>query len=666
MLWLSVLVRLWLQEGCQTYHKAPLSVVHGFRIIPKISAVAPLRLLATLCEESTAMSLVPRDDDAPTRQIGHRATSRVKKDDSRDKDSLPWNKEVTDAQGRRRFHGAFTGGWSAGYFNTVGSKEGWKPSQFVSSRSRRADRQKVRPEDFMDAEDLAEAAQAGKTLIMQKDFQDEDMPGDKRKPAEKQFEGMLTVNSESIGRQLLRTMGWREGKQVGDQEVSKALNRKVYGVSRPPIAGGEGAGVSTSSSSAAKTPRQFDTRTGLYQTRLKSDLRGLGYSGHNDILAPPLRLGRGNSVPFGAERSSSTSGLGLGALEAAGIHDEVYSSSNMDDYDIDIDVKGGEAAARARGRRGHGDEVGHQIAALAFVRPRKAERPPEEFKEIRVPPDFTGIHRFQHDELAQTVAEDLKRIPSAQDYLRGALHQIHQRMSIADRARALGEKKLPGPPPPKVLEEKLSREMVELISEKDRQKLAASLESAFTTSGKSLKTIDTDPDAWRRQFKEDPQKQERFERFLEVMAGKPGVKVPRHKLTNWQYQREMEEFTQIFNAKFKKLQSSQNKAQSSPAVAAKLRMYGRLTRTKEPWGPDRLLCLRFGVPDPYKDRPLPSKAQNTSSQRRYQETIDILQASQRSKSKIKGPSRLSRTNLSSLKAGRGISFVATSVSKTSS
>jgi hypothetical protein len=30
--------------------------------------------------------------------------------------------EVTDDQGRRRFHGAFTGGFSAGYFNTVGSK----------------------------------------------------------------------------------------------------------------------------------------------------------------------------------------------------------------------------------------------------------------------------------------------------------------------------------------------------------------------------------------------------------------------------------------------------------------------------------------------------------------------------------------------------------------
>ena len=30
---------------------------------------------------------------------------------------------VVDEEGRRRFHGAFTGGFSAGYFNTVGSAE---------------------------------------------------------------------------------------------------------------------------------------------------------------------------------------------------------------------------------------------------------------------------------------------------------------------------------------------------------------------------------------------------------------------------------------------------------------------------------------------------------------------------------------------------------------
>ena len=46
--------------------------------------------------------------------------------------------EVTDEQGRRRFHGAFTGGYSAGFYNTVGSLEGWTPSQFTSSRDGRA------------------------------------------------------------------------------------------------------------------------------------------------------------------------------------------------------------------------------------------------------------------------------------------------------------------------------------------------------------------------------------------------------------------------------------------------------------------------------------------------------------------------------------------------
>ncbi len=45
--------------------------------------------------------------------------------------------EVTDAEGRRRFHGAFTGGYSAGYYNTVGSLEGWNPSTFKSSREER-------------------------------------------------------------------------------------------------------------------------------------------------------------------------------------------------------------------------------------------------------------------------------------------------------------------------------------------------------------------------------------------------------------------------------------------------------------------------------------------------------------------------------------------------
>jgi Protein of unknown function (DUF1604) len=41
--------------------------------------------------------------------------------------------QVRDEQGRRRLHGAFTGGFSAGYFNTVGSKEGASSHRHPSS-----------------------------------------------------------------------------------------------------------------------------------------------------------------------------------------------------------------------------------------------------------------------------------------------------------------------------------------------------------------------------------------------------------------------------------------------------------------------------------------------------------------------------------------------------
>ncbi|CAG0900920.1 unnamed protein product [Darwinula stevensoni] len=49
--------------------------------------------------------LEPYEDDAPIKLKPKNIEDQV----------------VTDDQGRRRFHGAFTGGFSAGYFNSVGT-----------------------------------------------------------------------------------------------------------------------------------------------------------------------------------------------------------------------------------------------------------------------------------------------------------------------------------------------------------------------------------------------------------------------------------------------------------------------------------------------------------------------------------------------------------------
>lgn len=125
-------------------------------------------------------------------------------------------KKAVDENGRRRFHGAFTGGWSAGYFNTVGSKEGFQPQTFRSSK---ADRAKIaqRPEDFMDDEDFD---QAGQLLSTTKSF----TPTEINKSL---TENSLTSQKQTIGFKLLQIMGWKPGELIGQKSLVKKRSRPL-------------------------------------------------------------------------------------------------------------------------------------------------------------------------------------------------------------------------------------------------------------------------------------------------------------------------------------------------------------------------------------------------------------------------------------------------------
>ncbi|KAJ1366428.1 hypothetical protein KIN20_027088 [Parelaphostrongylus tenuis] len=127
---------------------------------------------------------------------------------------------VTDEQGRRRFHGAFTGGFSAGYYNTVGSKEGWTPQEFRSSRDQRAAKFQQRAEDLMDDEDLGEFGIGARRIRTAEDFTME-RKGEKRMAWEHDVTStrhgatsgkFIKPVSDSIGKRMLRAMGWREGR----------------------------------------------------------------------------------------------------------------------------------------------------------------------------------------------------------------------------------------------------------------------------------------------------------------------------------------------------------------------------------------------------------------------------------------------------------------------
>ncbi|KAL8658243.1 MAG: hypothetical protein Q9226_001153 [Calogaya cf. arnoldii] len=93
--------------------------------------------------------------------------SEINNDCEDDDSYVPvWKQEITDERGRKRLHGAFTGGFSTGYFNTVGSKGNRNPSTFISSReSKKKDSQPViqqKPEAFMDEEDITNTEEARK------------------------------------------------------------------------------------------------------------------------------------------------------------------------------------------------------------------------------------------------------------------------------------------------------------------------------------------------------------------------------------------------------------------------------------------------------------------------------------------------------------------------
>ncbi|KAK0565884.1 hypothetical protein OC861_003545 [Tilletia horrida] len=161
-----------------------------------------------------------------------------------------WEQEVRDDQGRQRFHGAFTGGFSAGYYNTVGSKEGWQPASFKSSRKDRAGAAQggaqQRVEDFMDEEDLAELRES-RELRGADSFggADATVPGTGQASSSEAYDPILgafglgsTASSasatqniggdgrirpapESLGTALLRKLGWKEGHGIGPRVTRK-------------------------------------------------------------------------------------------------------------------------------------------------------------------------------------------------------------------------------------------------------------------------------------------------------------------------------------------------------------------------------------------------------------------------------------------------------------
>ncbi|OSD05393.1 hypothetical protein PYCCODRAFT_1362247 [Trametes coccinea BRFM310] len=286
-----------------------------------------------------------------------------------------WKQEVRDEKGRRRLHGAFTGGFSAGYFNTVGSKEGWTPSTFVSSRAERAKKKVARPEDFMDEEDLAEIRENRK-LVDEHEEMEFGTAAEKRKQMEADDQDPITAAlaaslapppKDSVGAQILKKMGWRPGQGIGPRLTYAQRKRQDAGF-LDPSKEVEGDEDDVEEAKKHMYPRRDIP---VITAPRKDNFHGLGYT---------PGLGLNESVGYGGstQRQSSgpqiAAGFGLGALNDA------------DEDDIDIYDSGpGAGRSRVAFDETLGDDDQH--ISIGSSRGKRSER------ETRVPPGITQTFR---------------------------------------------------------------------------------------------------------------------------------------------------------------------------------------------------------------------------------------------------------------------------------
>jgi G patch domain-containing protein 1 len=537
------------------------------------------------------------------------------------------------------------------YFNSVGSKEGWTPSTFVSSRKDRAQKtqdggkkQQLRPEDFMDEEDLAEREEA-QQLETQGAFAG---LGSKTEDGTSKgmFSDMFKTTGETMGVKLLQRMGWRQGQGVGAKVKRRAQGDKT-----------------------GDTHLFAPENTRMITFSKKTDKKGLGFAGEgsldglvgrnandedDDSDADARILSANRSKILVKPKKLKKSSFGVGVLNDTGSDDE-------DPYAIGPSINYSKIIGGDKKKRKGGLVASTTTQRPTFTSSKETTQRPantlEGFRrchdgrlplngfvlstkplliltEIRYPPptvpqDWKPKRATKFDVQSSTFEStaDAAKASSLDAKARSALlgeaplpgKSIFDFMTPAARdklASASGRSNLPqarGESAPAGFEASkptaTNRTLWDLIPDLDPQTASAALHRGHS--------------GWMP-YSEDLDKRARYTAFLTLRAGLSSTLPPRP--PTWsaeEWAKELREFAQaaevfkpISGLMATRFTSSTTKpklatdapdaapaeAPSKPAdpaeEAAKVGMYGPLTREKHLFYPTRLLCKRFGIKPP--------------------------------------------------------------------
>ncbi|KAL7924205.1 hypothetical protein ACQKWADRAFT_319713 [Trichoderma austrokoningii] len=540
------------------------------------------------------------------------------------------------------------------YFNTVGSKEGWTPATFVSSRTNRHKDEPAslqqRPEDYMDEEDLADAAEA-QTLKTAQAFaglgsstQDELRAGG--------LMGLFRADGDTMGLKLLRRMGWKDGQGIGPK-IRRGARLDLGAKSN-----------STDGETHLFAPDNVEVMRFVHKT----DRKGLGHSGQGKLSslrheskADSDEEGQGQDGVLsilsrgGPKKKSQRSGIGIGILNDTGSDDE-------DPYEIGPKIKYNRVVGGDKKKKGKKSSASaNPLLKNAPVFIPKTSRVGGSLRRCqdgRLPLDGFALAAAMEDltitlskyapppvpadwKSAKTTANNESK---AAAYISAAEAAKASTLDAKSRAAILGEKALPG------------KSVFDYISAASREKLAAASGRADlppglgeVPEGYALSEEERQTMLWeqvpkldretaiaaiarglRGPYADNEVKRARYKRYLEHHTNLNSPLPERTSgMSDDEFLQEMTEFyncarifkpmTGFMASRFttakaphvigadptqeKELVSAPQPKTLDPAEeAAKMGMFGNLTRSVQDFYPTQLLCKRFNVKPPAHSR----------------------------------------------------------------
>lgn len=529
---------------------------------------------------------------------------------------------VTDERGKQRFHGAFTGGFSAGYFNSVGTKEGWAPSTFKSTRSDRYDtKKKQRPEDFMDQEDFNEHGIAPKQLKIKSDYKEEVASKSHTGHIGFDLEDFVKPCRNTVGVKMLRKMGWREGQGVGPKikrklrklkkKISNDPQRKTYGVALP----GSEDSEEDNEFEDEFLVSNYDVNEFFFE--VKEDLFGLGYKRldvanmfSHDKSQSSVQESPAASLLFpmiDCKKKGNKSGMTGQAFGTGDFDDEedaydIYKQDALESYNFDLEGQHQKDQKKLL-EKSYGFSFENDIQILKkFIHCSQTQKGPKVFNDPEIPSNFNFMHKLPNavniEESNDPMNNYLKSASERGDILGEQPikpNSIFDLINPSDKQFLLDKKQQQ-----QIKEEKAKHESNENIKINKAQRYANFIVNTKNNIQDPYGLLDTSNlTEWEKE-----KEKEEFKKIYEQQA----MRISEAKNNNLKFISSKtlnEKNEEVDNAiKQKPIEVLESKKLTTEEEAVTNKNYGKLTRTEFDFKPHPTVCKRFNTPNPYPENVL--------------------------------------------------------------